>query len=916
MSLFVRMLTRLLPVLVFLVTPIFSSDVRGTVTAATNQAPIADATVVLHGPNDLRLTAITDAQGAYVFTGLDPSMPYSLRIDLQGFKPFHQEVRLSSDAKIDVQLELASVLESVVVKGTGEVLTVESNSPDISQTITQTQIAELPTSNRNVTKYALLNPHARMTQGLGSDGNNGNRISINAQSSRHTAYVTDGVINYDWVYANGPFQLVSASAVEDVKVLTNQYASEYGTTTAGIVKINTQSGTGRWGGEAFAFVIPSGIQANPPVATFHIPNEREQWGGLVGGPLIKDKTFFFFSYEGIRQVRGSFIQSPTPGFFVGQGDEIYGLTRVDQNFSDNHALSVRLNGYHYRNNNANDRIGGFNQVSFGRMERSQSWGGQVADRLVVGRNLVNYLRINYSVFSPDNNTPTGDFSPSVGINRPSYSVSGFSQFNWDRTKLLDLSDTVALNHGKHNFKFGVEAVRVKVKDFLTSLFGTYNFAAGPPTPGQNPLNYTQTFGAASLRFGETNVQTFAQDDFKVSSRLSANLGLRYEHQSFMDSSHNFAPRLGLAWDVTGDGKTRVTAGAGLFFDMIPLIQLRDSLRNGVNAPLLSYTIPFGVAGFPTFPNSLTAPPTSVQAARLDLTIRPPEYLNPYSMQASVGVERNLGSRFVLMANGIYAGTRHQLRNFDINHPTPFTRTGPGQVRSGAAADATRPFVTFMGLPVRRVVEFQNTNSSTYSALDVGVRRLFATRFQGEAHYVVAKSITYGIFDNFAPSDWGDLGPAERGPSDFYQEHRFIANAIVDLPKGFRFAPVVTVGSGLPINPLTGTDSNGDSFSTDRPVICAGCTPLGRDSFRTPSQAAVDVSLSKLFTLRESLRIQTRVEAFNLFNHSNYFTVNTVYGNGATPVATFLRPVAGIANVDPARRIQFGLRILFGRRVSY
>jgi outer membrane receptor protein involved in Fe transport len=908
MKSFTRMLTRIVPIVLLLVAPAFSAELHGTVTATANQAPLPGASVELHGPSGLRLATVTDAQGVFRFPDVGKSIRYTVYVSAQGFKPLTQEIQLSSDSqRLDISLDLTTVLESVVVKGSGEVISVVSNAPDISQTIPQEEVAELPTANRNVTKYALLNPHVRMTQGLGSDGNNGNRISINGQSSRHTAYVTDGVINYDWVYANGPFQLVSASAVEDVSVLTNQYAAEYGTTTAGIVKINTQSGSNQLGGEAFAFVIPSGIQARPPVATFHIPNEREQWGGLLGGALVKDKTFFFVSYEGIRQVRGSFIQSPTPGFFVGQGDEVYGLARLDQNFSDNHAISVRLNGYHYRNTNANDRVGGFNQISFGRVERSQSWGGQVADRLVIGHNMLNYLRVNYSVFSPDNNTPTGAFSPAVGINRPSYSVSGFSQFNWDRTKLVDISDTLAFNHGRHNLKFGAEFVHLAVRDDLFSLFGTYNFAAGPPTAGQNPLNYTQTFGNANLSFGENTFQGFAQDDFKITSRLSGNLGVRYEYQSTTDSLHRLAPRVGFAWDVRGDGKTRVTAGAGLFYDQIPLIQLRDALRNGVGAPLLSYTIPFGVAGFPTFPNSLTSPPTSVAAARLDLTIRPPQYLNPYSFQSSIGVERDLGHRFVLLANGIYTHTVHQLRNFDINHPSPFVRTAPGQVRSGAAADATRPFTTYQGLPVRRVVMFQNTNSSTYGALDVGVRRLFARRIQTEAHYVWAESVTYGIFDNFAPSDWGDENAAERGPSDFYQRHRFIENAIFELPYGFKFSEVVTVGSGLPVNPLTGTDNNGDSFATDRPV------GFKRDSFRTPKQAQVDVSLSKVFTVTESLRLQARAEAFNLFNHDNYFTVNNIYGNGATPNATFLKPVAGIANVDPARRIQFGLRILFGRR---
>jgi hypothetical protein len=266
-----------------------------------------------------------------------------------------------------------------------------------------------------------------------------------------------------------------------------------------------------------------------------------------------------------------------------------------------------------------------------------------------------------------------------------------------------------------------------------------------------------------------------------------------------------------------------------------------------------------------------------------------------------------------MSNGIYAHTVHQLRNFDINHPAPFIRTAPGQVRSAGDADATRPFTTFMGLPVRRVVEFQNINSSTYEALDLGVRRLFASRLQTEAHYVLANSVTYGIFDNYAPNDWDNLGSAERGPSDFYQRHRFVGNAIVDLPHGFSIASIVTVGSGPPVNPVTGTDNNGDSFTTDRPVICTGCAVLGRDSFRTPRQADVDLSVSKMFTLSDWLRVQTRGEAFNVFNHRNYFSVNNVYGNGVTPVATFLRPVAGIANVDPARRIQFGLRFLFGRR---
>src|SRR5262249_61543389 len=98
-----------------------------------------------------------------------------------------------------------------------------------------------------------------------------------------------------------------------MRVITNQYAAEYGTSTTGTVKVSTRSGTADLSGEAFAFLRPSGIQAAPPLTSFHIPNEREQWGALLGGPLVKSKTFFFGSYEGINQNRGAFIQSPNTG---------------------------------------------------------------------------------------------------------------------------------------------------------------------------------------------------------------------------------------------------------------------------------------------------------------------------------------------------------------------------------------------------------------------------------------------------------------------------------------------------------------------------------------------------------------------------------------------------------------------------
>jgi hypothetical protein len=363
----------------------------------------------------------------------------------------------------------------------------------------------------------------------------------------------------------------------------------------------------------------------------------------------------------------------------------------------------------------------------------------------------------------------------------------------------------------------------------------------------------------------------------------------------------------VAWVATADGKTRLTAGTGVFYDTLPLIVYRRALRGAPDSPQRSYTIPFGVAGFPSFPNSLTVPPTSVEAARRDLVYLADDISNPYSIQASLGMERDLGGRFAVSVNGLYSRTLKQWRDFDINHPEPFIRTVPGQRRTGAVADRSRPFTTYDGVPVRNISVVENSNSSRYWGIDLGVRRKYASGVRMEAHYLLSSAMTHSTIDSGQPNEWNDLGAAEWGPSDFHQRHRFVGSATIDLPYGVRFATIGTIASGLPVNPLTGVDSNGDTYPKDRPV------GFGRNSFRAPRQRNLDVGLSKQWRLGEGRRVETRLDIFNVLNQNNFTHVNDVYGDGAEPLDTFLDPIAGIQDADPSRRIQFGLRFLLGQR---
>ena len=403
-------------------------------------------------------------------------------------------------------------------------------------------------------------------------------------------------------------------------------------------------------------------------------------------------------------------------------------------------------------------------------------------------------------------------------------------------------------------------MRVTSRDYSYSPFGTYNFPAGPP--GQNPTNFTQTFGAANVTYGETTLAAFAQDDFKISPRLSGNFGAALRvpvgHQRLAHISDR-AP----AWPGTSPetGRPRFARAVGVFYDQLYLYVYRRFFLAGPNSPQTSVHDPLRSARISHLSElAHRAAHGSLRRTASTCTC-PPIVFSILTACNSLWVwNGSSGAVFVLTVDGIYAHTLNQYRVDDINHPAPFIRTAPGQIRSGAAADATRPFSTYLGIPVRDVNVIENGSSSLYAALDAGIRRKFGSRFQMEGHYVVSSSATYSMFyadyNSGIPNEWNNWGSAERAPSDFFQHHRLAGSGTVELPYGMRFGLVATAASGLPVNPLTGNDNNGDSYWFDRPV------GLGRNSFRAPMQATLDVSLSKQIQLREKLRAETRFEFFN------------------------------------------------------
>jgi outer membrane receptor protein involved in Fe transport len=892
-----------------------TGGLRGSVQTAASNEKIAGARVIVTSER-LRINREAQAndEGEFMVFGLPPSNDYTVRTTADGFREsVRSDITLVSGeaATVLLALEVQSLSASVVI--TDEASAIVNNAPEVSQIVDERRVAELPSNGRSVNRFALLNPHVRNTGGLGADGSTSARLSINANSYRQTFFKLDGNSNYDFVFANAPQQQVSLSSVQEFKVLTNQYSAEYGGSSAGLVSIVTKSGTHEYNGEAFFFSRPSGLQARPPVSSLRVPNQSVQMGGAIGGPLWTKRATFFLSYEQTRASRGAFVQSPQPITYNGRFRDYMGLARLDYALSDTHSLSLRLNANRNQNDNQNDRVSGLVQPSAATLSKSQGAGAQATDRTVWNSSVVNELRMSYVNSLP---SASSALFPQVAVVRPAYGTEGGSAFSWVRTQTWQLADQVAFQFRHHDLKIGADFARQKVRDFSSTPFGEYRFNPGAPAEQPFPIDYTQRFGEGFVRYGQTLLSGFAQDNWRIHPRLTLNLGLRYDYQSITDDHNNFAPRLGFAYDLGGDGQTIIRGGAGLFYDQYYMYITRRFLLEGVDAKIRTYRFTYDAngkpvtAGAPAFPNSLTTLPATATEAIRDYVYLPAEHLfNPYNMQFSLGLQRRIFDDWTLTLDAIHSRTLKQQRVNDINAPSAFIRTAPGEMRSSAAADATRPFgTTYQGVRARKVAVIENTASSNYDALDLGLMRRFSNRYQLEAHYVYSSALTTSMFfgeaDTGIPNQFRVPENLERGPSDFHQRHRFVSHGLVELPFESQISFVATLGSGLPVNAVTGVDNDGDGYRFDRPLAFA------RNSFRTPLQATFDASLAKRIRVSEGVRVELRAEVFNLFNRNNYIKLQNIYGNSLAPRPDFLTPLAGVQNSDPARQFQFGARLIF------
>ena len=956
-----------------------SVTIRGTLVDSSGAAIPRVEIKLTESRTGVALATVSDGVGFFSFAGLQAGN-YELALHRQGFADAHHLLSVVGGRTVDVRLRLnvREAESNIVVTGTvGEVRT---DQPQLGDLLEAKQLQLLPLLNRRITYLPLLNAANRPAVNQGDAFMNQNLFTTNGSGRRQTAWVVDGdSANESWGRQT-IFTDIPALAVQEMSVLENAFSAEYGATTGGVVNITTRTGGNHFHGDLLGLWRPNGTSAKLSGYTAStatsgnqvVTDSLEQLAASFSGPLpgTVDRTHFFFAGEYSRQNRGSPITSPiAPGVFVGHYAGWLTFLRLDNRLSERNQLFLRANTDSFHDTNPNGAVGGNNLASVDRIFRRRTYSFEAGESAEISTFLLNSFRAAFQLASP-----ITQFDPIVygtqfvvPISTGGTFTAGTSQSALLLNRQYQFTDTLSSSSGHHQLKVGMDFIHARnggnSKEFGGPIFlgqFRYNTCTQPLTVCEsagylndiaNVQSYTQSYGDAQYTVDDTLWALFAQDDIRIRPNLTANVGLRYERQTFADSSRNFAPRIGFSFDPRNSGKTVIRGGFGLYWAQVIDNSEANYVLSGPTG-VFNYTAQPGQIGFPagvadaplpSFPAGAVAPVRSlyIRPGRsayynqfFDTSVLkgyPDALLNPYSEQWSFGIEQQLARDWILSLDYVGSHIVHVVRPLDVDSPDSFVRTttgtGPDNIRSTQAANCTRPlWVAFYVAAGRTCNPFApnppqpaygailsdvNDGFATYHALNVNLSHHFTNRFAMLASYVYSHSIDNVDPDvpGQNPNDPNFTGVAEKGSAIFDQRHRFVWSGNYNGPWGINLGGIATLASALPFNYVTGTTNSGDpGATTDRPVIKGAV--VERNAGRGRPIYDFSPFVEKEMRVRESVQLRARAECFNVFNHANFVGYSGTYGNGAMPGSGFGQPLSGITNQLPARSLQFSVRLSF------
>jgi len=1002
---------------VLLIVPIFlstspllaqSPNTASMIVTAVDQngAVVKDAKVsVLNNATGGTRESSSGSDGTVTIPALSLTGSYTVTVSKDGFGTEERKdimLRSGETATLKVTLLPGSQTAQVTVFGTTEGV---RNNPQIGLPLPSTQIEETPILGRKVSNLPLLNSAFRQGKGTGDLFVNQVYFITGAGSRRATTVTLDGANNDEGWGRQTSIATVPLGSIQEIAVISNAFSAEFGWTAGPALNIVTKAGTnelhgeglfmfrpGDWQAETFSTsgfcppsvpscVTPSTLQAVNPV---DIPDALQQYSGTIGGPIFKDKTFFFATADYTRQNRTTFLATTLPSFVLpadghldvtGHYRQFLFNGRLDHKLTTNQNLMFRFNVDRFFDDNPQDAVGGTNAPSVARRYTRRSWTFQINHTAVISPKLLNEARGGYLHGDPVTLWEAQNLSTT-------YTRGGAVPFTIGQSRASNLwghqwqfSDTLSWSHGMHYLRFGGSIVHHRSggtgSEPGTAILGTFTFKNTTTAPfGQLTLadvqNYTQPidFGINSYNLPQWLNTVFVQDSIHIGNNFTLDLGLRYDRQTLTDAKNNLAPRIGFAWHPNGDSRASIRGGYAMYYTQIRANAVAGYLVNGLDG-LTTYTATPGQTGFPTCLVGSCLPvavnPKTILPSQLparDITIRaglrsfyqdqfarygqnfnllpnyPDALVNPRSQVITVGAEREFFKGFFFGGDVVHQHWTNLDRTIDLNAPTPFNRTAPGQTRCTVLvppipncnvvtlANATRPILPVNG-GVRQVNVIMNLGEADYDGLQTQLS------YRGRGNMFASVSYTLSkASNNFEPdgngiapseSNISRLGGYEWGPSVVDQRHRAVITLHYRFPFDITAGTVSMFASARPFNATTGVDNNGDGLNNDRPVIQG--VIIGKSAFRGTATQDVGAFIEKRIKTSERTSILLRLEGFNLFNHGNFLGRGvTVYGDGATPASTFGQFVGGVgtatnaipafANIDPPRMFQLQARFVF------
>jgi hypothetical protein len=1046
-----------------------SARISGLVTDSSGA--VVDSAVILlqNTEQGTSSTVTTNHAGFYVLPGVRPGQ-YRISVRKNGFRSVDVlgiVVNVQDRIEENFKLQPGSVTESVTVTGGAPLVNTEDGT--VSTVVDRNFAENIPLNGRSFQTLIELTPGVVTVAGGGSHGEDSGQFSINGQRPDANYWMVDGVsanagmdnptrpanhlsgstgITSIW---GGTNSLVSVDALQEFRIQTSTFAPEFGRTPGGQISIVTKSGTNSFHGAAFDYLRNdvfdsnnwfNGYKNNPPLPKAE--ERQNDFGGTFGGPILKDRTFFFFSYEGLRLRLPVTSQSTVPdltarqnaspalqpflnayplpngpevnsggsSFFADQAEfnasysnpatlDAYSL-RVDDKLSNRFTLFGR---YNYSPSQTQTR-GAQNFFTLSDILEARSTGQQGTIGLSgnLTTNFANEFRFNYSrtdavdrvfldtfhgavpVLAPipsPYTAATGSFSFFVlFLNDPVVNVSPTArtlQRQWN------VVDTVTAQRGRHSLKFGIDYRRL-TPVFAPVQYGQSNLFLGVPAAETGDDLESDVNATRGATFLFQNLSLFAQDTWRIRERLNVTYGLRWDTEftpsslsgpslvsvtnfnpqdlsgiqfvtngkaPFPTSYRNFAPRIGVAYQVSQDPSWGLVArgGFGVFYDLATSemgnLVLSSYPFNGPTNTQFSVTFPLNsqVSAAPPF-----APPTPALPGQINFF--DPDLKSPYTLEWNAALEQQLGSQQSLSLTYLGAAGRRLLQATALRNPTP---------------------------DLFQAQFVNNAATSDYHALQVRFERRLVKSLQVLSSYSWAHSIdtgSAGSIDDLGNVSSGIGNPGNRGPSTFDIRHAFSAGMTYLIPglsrhallraitRGWSSQNILEAHSALPVNVLIpffqsigdrainvrpdlvpgvplylygsqypgGKAFNAAAFTTPptvngcNPQVTPGCDPLrqgtlGRNALRGFGAFQWNFAVHRDFPIHESVSLQFRAEMFNVLNHPNFAPPQNGLGKPGFGLSSqmlndYLGGGAGfggfssIYQIGGPRSIQFGLKLSF------